>query len=97
MRVLNKVLSRRTLFLSEFVIFANPCLEEADENVKRFMCKLNEMSTKKLSIKELLQSGDCDKEVEISGWAKTQMCMVSQKFQTMFFRLYRIFFRIGFP
>ena len=29
--------------------------------------------------------------------AKTQMCMVSQKFQTMLFRLYRIFFRIGFP
>jgi len=46
--------------LSEFVIFANPCLEEAEENVKRFMCKLNEMSTKKLSIKELLQSGDCN-------------------------------------
>ena len=32
--------------MSEFVIFANPCLEEAEENVKRFMCKLNEMSTK---------------------------------------------------
>lgn len=48
MKVLNKVLSRRTLFLSEFVIFANPCLEEAEENVKRFMCKLNEMSTKKI-------------------------------------------------
>ena len=72
MKVLNKVLSRRTLFLSEFVIFANPCLEEAEENVKRFMCKLNEMSTKKLSIKELLQSGDCDKEVEISGWVRTK-------------------------
>ena len=36
------------------------------------MCKLNEMSTKKLSIKELLQSGDCDKEVEISGWVRTK-------------------------
>ena len=58
--------------MSEFVIFANPCLEEAEENVKRFMCKLNEMSTKKLSIKELLQSGDCDKEVEISGWVRTK-------------------------
>ena len=36
------------------------------------MCELNEMSTKKLSIKELLQSGDCDKEVEISGWVRTK-------------------------
>lgn len=36
------------------------------------MCKLNEMSTKKLSVKELLQSGDCGKEVEISGWVRTK-------------------------
>ena len=63
MKVLNKVLSRRTLFLSEFVIFANPCLEEAEENVKRFMCKLNEMSTKKLSIKEY-----CNLEIATKKW-----------------------------
>ena len=30
------------------------------------------MSTKKLSVKELLQSDDCGKEVEISGWVRTK-------------------------
>ncbi|MDE6451386.1 MAG: asparagine--tRNA ligase, partial [Odoribacter sp.] len=30
------------------------------------------MSTNKLSVKELLQSGDCGKEVEISGWVRTK-------------------------
>ena len=30
------------------------------------------MSTKKLSVKELLQSYDCGKEVEICGWVRTK-------------------------
>ena len=30
------------------------------------------MSTNKLSVKELLQSGDCGKEVEICGWVRTK-------------------------
>lgn len=30
------------------------------------------MSTKKMSVKDLLQSGDCGKEVEISGWVRTK-------------------------
>lgn len=30
------------------------------------------MDTTKLSIKELLQSGDCGKEVEICGWVRTK-------------------------
>lgn len=30
------------------------------------------MKTKKTTVKELLQSGNCDKEVEISGWVRTK-------------------------
>ena len=30
------------------------------------------MSTKKLSVKDLLQSGDCGQEVEIRGWVRTK-------------------------
>lgn len=30
------------------------------------------METKKTSVKELLQSGECNKEVEIKGWVRTK-------------------------
>ena len=30
------------------------------------------MKTRKLSIKELLQSADCGKEVEVDGWVRTK-------------------------
>ena len=30
------------------------------------------MKTSRMSVKELLQSGDCGKEVEVKGWVRTK-------------------------
>lgn len=30
------------------------------------------MKTKRVSVKDLLQSGECNKEVEINGWVRTK-------------------------
>ena len=32
----------------------------------------NKMKTKRVSVKDLLESGECKKEVEISGWVRTK-------------------------
>lgn len=40
--------------------------------VKINCVNIKKMSTQKLTVKDLLQSTDCDKEVEISGWVRTK-------------------------